>query len=163
MYFRICIIACLLAVTAAVAAAPPALPDQFGGSASLNDYAGRPVLVIVASGRKLRWIGQWEKTLRAKVPELVSLRVADISDDPKPAETEVAAVLRERAPPGISILIDMQNQWATTFQLDTREPCLLLFDGEHKVVAQFRGRPRDPLFTEVVTALRVQFPASSGP
>jgi hypothetical protein len=163
MYFRICIIFSLLVFTSATATLPTALPDQFGGSASLNDYAGQPVLVIVASGRKLRWIGKWEKNLRAKVPELVSLRVADITDDPKPAETEVAAVLRERAPPGISILIDMQNQWATDFQLDTGEPCLLLFDAEHNVVAKFRGRPRDPLFTEVVTALRAQFPASPGP
>lgn len=158
MYFRICIIVSLLAVTAAVAAAPPALADQFGGSASLNDYSGQPVLVIVASGRKLRWIGQWEKAIRARLPQVVSLRVADITADPKPGEAEVAAVLRERAPPGISILIDMQNQWATTFQLDTREPCLLLFDGEHKVVAQFRGRPKDPLFTEVITALGPYFP-----
>lgn len=163
MYFRICIIFSLLVCTTATATPPPALPDQFGGSTSLNDYAGQPVLVIVTSGRKLRWIGKWEKNLRAKVPELVSLRVADITDNPKPAETEVAAVLRERAPPGISILIDMQNQWATNFQLDTGEPCLLLFDAEHSVVAKFRGRPRDPLFTEVVTALRSHFPPPVSP
>ena len=163
MFFRICIIVSLLVCTAAAIAAPPALPDQFGGSASLNDYSGQPVLVIVASDRKLRWIGQWEKTIRAKIPELVSLRVADITADPKPAITEVAAALRERAPPGISILIDMQNQWATNFQLDTGEPCLVLLDGEHDVVAKFRGRPRDPLFTEVITELNLYFPAPASP
>lgn len=163
MFFRICIIVSLLACTAATAAAPPALPDQLGGSGSLNDYSGQPVLAIVASGRKLRWIGQWEKAIRAQVPELVSLRVADITADPKPAETEVAAILRERAPPGISILIDMQNQWATTYQLDTGEPCLVLFDAEHSVVAKFRGRPKDPLLTEVITALRPYFPVPASP
>jgi hypothetical protein len=163
MYFRMCILFSLLAFTAASAATLPALPDQYGVSSSLNDYAGQPVLVIVASGRKLRWIGQWEKTLRAKIPELVSLRVADITDDPRPAETEVAAVLRDRAPPGISILIDMQNQWATNYQLDTGEPCLVLFDREHNVVTKFRGRPRDPLFSEVIAALRLHFPAATSP
>ena len=163
MFFRICILASLLAYTAVAAAMPPALPDQFGGSGSLNDYSGQPVLVIVASGRKLRWIGQWEKAIRKRMPELVSLRVADITDDPKPADTEVAAILRERAPPGISILIDMENQWAINYQLDTGEPCLVLFDAEHSVVAKFRGRPRDPLFTEVITALRPYFPAPASP
>jgi len=160
MSFRICVLFSLLAYTAVAAAVPPALADQYGVTSGLDNYANRPVLVIVASGRKLRWIGQWEKAIRAKVPELVSLRVADITDDPKPAETEVAALLRERAPPGISILIDMQNTWAVTYKLDTREPCLLLLDGEHNVVAQFRGRPKGPLVDEVAEALRSYFPAA---
>jgi hypothetical protein len=72
-------------------------------------------------------------------------------------------MLRKHAPPGISILVDMQNQWATAFDLDTGEPCLVLLDSEHKVVMKFRGRPRGTLVTEVITALGPLFPAAIEP
>jgi hypothetical protein len=163
MSFRMCILFSLLAFTAVSAATPPALPDQYGVSASLDDYAGKPVLVIVAAGRKLRWIGKWEQALRAELPGLESLRVAAIRDQPPPSEEKVATMLRARVPPGVSILIDLQNAWATTYALDPTEPCLLVFDSEHNVVAQFQGRPGEPLLTEVLTALRPYFPAPSSP
>ena len=65
-------------------AQPPALTDQYGNNGSLNDYSGQTVLAIVASGRKLRQIKGWEEGLRKDYPQLVSLRVADITDEPRP-------------------------------------------------------------------------------
>ena len=142
--------------------APPPLQDQFGSSGSLNDFAGQPVLIIVASRRKLPWIGRWEKTIRPELPQLNSIRIADITDEPRPTEARVAEMLRKRAPENVSILIDLQNQWASIYELDTTEPCLLLFDSDHKVVAKFRGRPKGELVNEVMTALRNFFPVAAG-
>jgi hypothetical protein len=149
----------LLVLPGLATATPPALPDQFGASHSLSDFAGQPVLAIVASRRKLRWIGKWEEALRPELPQLNSIRIADITDEPRPDMAKVAAVLQQRAPADISILIDLQNHWATAYELDTKEPCLVLFDSNHKVVAKFRGRPKGKLVDEVMTALRVYFPA----
>jgi len=163
-----CLVTCLLfflglgAPSSLAAVAPPALPDQFGESHSLHDFAGKPVLAIVASRRKLRWIGKWEEALRPELPQLNSIRIADITDEPRPAETKVAELLQQRAPANISILIDLQNHWATTYELDTGEPCLVLFDSEHKVVAKFRGRPKGELVNEVLRVLREYFPAEAG-
>lgn len=107
----------LFATAAASAEPPPVLQDQFGNSGSLNDYSGQAILAITASSRKLRWIGRWERTLRAELPELVSIRIADITDEPRPAEAKVAEMLRKRVPENVSILIDLQNNWASTYEL----------------------------------------------
>ena len=147
-----------LTVPAISLAEPPPLKDQYDEISSLKDFTGQPVLVIVVTTRKLRWIGRWEKSLRAKIPELDSLRVADITDEPPPEITAVSEMLRKRVPEGISIQIDMQNVWATEYQLDTSEPCLILFDAEHQVVATFRGRPKGALVNEVSNALQPYFP-----
>lgn len=142
-------------------AEPPALPDQFGNTGGLNDFSGKPVLAIVSSRRKLRWIGEWEKALRPEIPQLNSIRIADITDQPRPNTDKVAEILRQRAPDTVSILIDLQNHWATAYELDTSEPCLILFDSDHKVVTKFRGRPKGELVNEVMTALRDYFPAQA--
>jgi hypothetical protein len=151
-----------LACTGAAAATPSALQDQYGSNGSLSDFAGQPVLAIVTSRRKLPWIGRWEKTIRPELPQLNSIRIADITDEPRPTEARVAEMLRKRAPENVSILIDLQNQWASIYELDTTEPCLVLFDSDHKVVAKFRGRPKGELVNEVMTALRNYFPAAAG-
>ena len=150
----------LLAVLAAtaVAAQPPALADQYGTNIGLDDYAGEAVLAIVVSARKLRHIERWEKKLRAEMPQLRSLRVADINEQPTPSQAEVATKLRERVPEGVSIQIDLQSLWATYYALDTGEPCLLLFDSAHNVIARYRGRARDALVSEVLLTLLPYFP-----
>jgi hypothetical protein len=150
-----------LFAAAATAAPPPVLQDQFGNSGSLEDFAGLPVLAIVASRRKLPWIGRWEATIRPELPQLNSIRIADITDEPRPSEAKVAEMLRKRAPEHVSILIDLQNEWASAYELDTTEPCLVLFDSEHKVVAKFRGRSKGELVNEVLAVLRTYFPAAT--
>ena len=74
-------------------AQPPMLADQYGKSSGLEDYAGQPVLVIVASGRKLRHVKGWEEGLRKDYPQLLSLRIADIIDTPRPTYEQVAKKL----------------------------------------------------------------------
>ena len=134
-------------------AQPPALTDQYGNTASLDDYSGQPVLALVASGRKLRQIKGWEEGLRDDFPQLVSMRVADVTDEPRPSYDQVAKKLRKRAPEGVSISIDLENRWATEYALDTREPCLLLFDAQGNLMAQFRGRANKTRLAEVSAAL----------
>ena len=129
------------------------LADQYGKSSGLEEYAGQPVLVIVASGRKLRHVKGWEEGLRKDYPQLLSLRIADITDTPRPTYEQVAKKLLKRAPEGISIIIDLENLWATEYGLDTDEACLLLFDVNGKVMAQFRGRANSTRLAEVSAAL----------
>ena len=150
----------LIALLSTAHAAPPALPDQFGNSDSLANYDGTAVLAIVVNVRKLRWVGKWEEALRPTLPELVSIRVADITDKPPPTHEKVVGLLQKRVPPEVPVLIDMDNSWATTYELDTKEPCLLLFDADHQLVAEFRGRPKGKLVEEVIAALDNYFPAS---
>lgn len=153
---RLLLLFCVWAATA-VAAQPPALPDQYDTDIGLEEYSGEAVLAIVVSARKLRHIERWEKKLRAELPQLRSLRVADIDEHPTPSQAEVATKLRERVPEGVSIQIDLQGLWAKHYALDTREPCLLLFDSAHNVVARYRGRAREALLGEVVLALQPYF------
>ena len=157
---RIGLIAALAACTAPLAQAIAqqiALPDQHGALISLADYQARhpeqAVLAIVVTGRKLRLVKGWEEGLRESYPQLVSMRVADIKDEPRPSQDQVAEKLRKRAPENVSILIDLQNRWATNYGLDTEEPCLLLFDSAGKLVAQFRGRASKARLNEVTAAL----------
>ena len=164
MYSRITlyIVRCALLLLAAggALAMPPPLPDQFGESGSLAEFEGQAVLVIVASSRKLSWIGKWEDALRPTYPELRSLRVADILDKDKPHTDDVAAKLRKRAPENVRIYLDKDNNWATEYALDTGEPCLLLLDNKHDVIARFRGRPKREVLTNVLTELEPWFEAA---
>ena len=148
-----------LGLAQANAASPAPLPDQFGKPISLDDFAGDPVLVIVTSERQLSLIQRWEKALRKPVPQLISMRVANLTSEPKPTIEQVAKKLQKHAPPGGRVAIDQDNHWATDYQLDTKEPCVLLFDERHQLVATFRGKPRKQLTEEVVTALAPYFPA----
>jgi hypothetical protein len=154
-----------LTVCGAAAAQPIALPDQNGELIGLADYQAQhpdqAVLAIVVSGRKLRLVKGWEEGLRESYPQLVSMRVADIKDEPRPSQDQVAEKLRKRAPENVSILIDLENRWATDYGLDTEEPCLLLFDSQGKLVAQFRGRASKARLGEVSAALAKWLPATA--
>jgi hypothetical protein len=158
----IVLLLCTIAVASAFAAdsASP-LQDQYGKPGELSDFSGEAVLAIVVSTRKMVWIGRWEEAIRAELPGLVSIRVADVSDQPPPSYSDVAKILRKRAPEDVSVLIDMQNLWAKNYDLDTSETCLVLFDANHNVVAKFRGRPKGELVEEVMDALRDYFPATT--
>jgi hypothetical protein len=72
-------------------------------------------------------------------------------------------MLQRRAPENASILIDLNNSWASHFELDTAEPCLLLLNSQHEIVARFRGRPKKKLVEDVLTASQEYFPAQSVP
>ncbi len=140
-----------------VLGAPPPLPDQYNQPVALEDLNGQPLLVIVTSERQLRQIQRWEKALRKSLPGLVSLRIADIAGDPGPTREQVAAKLIQHAPTDVSVAIDEKNLWAREYELDTKEPCLLLFDADHSLTLQFRGRPRKALVAEVLDSIRPYF------
>lgn len=139
---------------------PPMLQDQYGQNSGLGDYTGEAVLAIVATPRKLRWIRKWEETIRAEMPGLTSIRIADVNEQPPPDRNKVADLLRKKVPEDISVLIDLQRHWANYYTLETSEPCLVLFDSDHHVVAKFRGRPKGELVSDVMNALRDYFPAA---
>lgn len=141
-------------------AAPPPLPDQHGEPSGLADFTGQAVLAIVVTGRKLRQIERWEQQLRPDFPSLTSIRVADITEEPRPPMQQVADKISARAPDNVSILIDMENQWATEYDLDTDEPCLLLFDADHQVIGRFRGRAKKARVQEVAEQLTIHMPAA---
>jgi len=142
-------------------AAPAPLPDQNDQLLSLADYPNQTVLAIVVSGRKLRHIKKWEEGIRKVYPQLTSVRVADITDEPRPSQEQVAEKLRKRAPADVRIMIDMDNLWATEYELDTSEPCLLLFDDNGQVIAQFRGRANKDRLNEVMVVLAEIFPLAA--
>jgi hypothetical protein len=139
---------------------PPMLQDQYGQTSGLGDYTGEAVLAIVTTPRKLRWIGKWEEAIRADIPGLRSIRITDVTDRPAPDYQKVADMLRKKVPQDISVLIDLQSHWASHYILDTSEPCLVLFDSNHYVVAKFRGRPKGELVNDVLNVLRDYFPAA---
>jgi hypothetical protein len=141
-------------LSAQATALPPALPDQFGATGALSDFPRAPVLVIVVSARRLRQVQRWEEALRSELPGLLSMRVADIDQQPQPQLDDVAGTLAKRAPAGVPILIDMDNEWARAFALNTREPCLLLFDANRKLVTQWRGRARAELVSAVIAGIQ---------
>ena len=118
---------------------------------------GQTVLVIVVKARKAQHIERWEKALRAELPDLVSLRVIDVTGDPQPKYEQVAEKMRKRAPEDVSILIDMGNHWALEYELDTNEPCLLIIDANQQLVATFRGRAKKSRVAEVKAALQPWF------
>ena len=139
---------------------PPMLQDQYGQNSGLGDYTGEAGLAIGVTPRKLRWIGRWEETIRAEMPGLISIRIADVTERPPPEHKKVADMLRKKVPEDISVLIDLQSNWANHYTLETSEPCLVLFDSDHHVVAKFRGRPKGELVNDVMDALRDYFPAA---
>ena len=132
---------------------PGPLPDQYGAEIMAPAERNQPLLVIVTQARKARHIERWEQALRKTHPELLSMRVADITGNPKPGIKRVSQKLRQQAPAEVSILIDKDNLWAQTYDLDTREPCLLIFDPQNHLTARLRGRANKKNVAAVIEAL----------
>jgi len=143
-------------------AAAPDLIDQYGESYAINGEDS--VLVIVATPKKLRWVGKWEERLRKELPELNSYRVTAALDTPPPGYEAIAENLRKRVPKDVSIAIDTEGVWASKYDLDISEPCLLLLDADRQLVKQYRGRPKGELLKTVRAELQPYFPntADSG-
>jgi hypothetical protein len=122
------------------------LRDQFGVSGGLLRDGSGPQVAIVVSAKRLRRIKPWERALRERDPEVPLVRVADV---PRTAPTEyatVAAKLRKRLPEDVSVLVDLEGQWATTYGLDTSVPNLLVFDATGELLARHMGMYSVALF-----------------
>jgi hypothetical protein len=116
------------------------MPDQHGGSDSLDAHRGHPVVAMVVDARRLGSVRRWAEELVPAFPAVHFLTVADVNE-PRPVSVErVAEVLARRVPPEATVLIDMQRAWAAEFTLDTAQPNLVVFGAQGEVVARFRGR-----------------------
>jgi len=136
------------------------LTDQYGNTNSLLRQRGGAVVAVVVSVRRLAMIERWERDLSERVPGIRFLNIADLPDDAPVDAGRTAATLRKRVPEGVSVLMDPERRWATSYGLDTGLPNLLVFDAEGRLLARFRGRWNDKLAAEV--ASRVPRPVSEG-
>jgi hypothetical protein len=115
------------------------LRDQFGREDSLAAHRDHVVLVSVVHAKRLRKLKSWEKALRRRLERVHYIRIADVPSDPPVTHEEVAEKLRERVPEEISVLIDLERRWATTLELETDQPNLLVFDRRGRLVSSYRG------------------------
>lgn len=143
-----------LAAAAELPIARSEFRDQHGNVDSLARYAGQPVVAVVVGVRRLSLIEQWERDLTARVPGIRFLNVADLPRDAPVDLERTAATLRKRVPAGVNVLLDPGGAWATSFQLDTAAPNLLVFDAEGRLSARFRGRWNAALASDVAAAVR---------
>lgn len=148
----------LVLVGAPAAAAAPAgavLRDQFGRPDSLSAHAGRPLVVLVVSARRLRRLKAWEVELDRRLDGVDFLRVADVAAEGRtpPTFDEVASTLRKHVPQSVRVLVDSERHWARALGLDTREVNALALDARTRVVAQVRGAPRSETIGPLETAL----------
>jgi hypothetical protein len=125
------------------------LPDQWGGQDSLGAHRGNPVVVVVVDARRLGTVQRWAKDLLTRFPKLHLLTVADVNEQQPTSIEQVADVLERRVPKEVAVLIDLQRLWARQLALDTGAPNLILVDAQGDLVAQFRGRWKKDLATEV--------------
>ena len=139
----------LMALISAIPALGQPLLDQFGRPGNLSEYAGEVAVGIVVPVRRIRLLKPWEAALRERIPELNILRVADVSDEKNAEYEKVAEQLKKRAPPEVSILVDMNGVWAERYGLDSKNPCLLVFDGSGQRTFTHCGREE----SEAVDAL----------
>jgi hypothetical protein len=128
---------------------PPPLRDQYGREGT--PFADRePRVVIVVDARRLRRIKAWERALVTEFGEgLAVVRVADV---PRSAPTQfekVAAKLRRRVPEDVRVLVDLDGAWALAYELDTRQPNLLVFTGDGALAARHAGFYAESLFARV--------------
>ena len=127
------------------------LPDQYGAQDCLRAHRGRPAVVFVVSAERLRSLRPWEEALRERFGDerLDYLRIADVVTNGPTTFERVAEKLRERVPPGVAILVDLERRWATELGLATDEPNLLIVDASGELIAHYRGR-RDVVLEELV-------------
>jgi hypothetical protein len=129
------------------------LRDQYGNVDSLARWRGAPVIVVVVSVRRLAMIEKWEKDLSERVPGIRFMNVADLPVDAPVDPGRTALTLQKRVPPGVNVLMDFAREWATTCELDTELPNLLVFDAAGQLTARFRGRWTAELAAEVAAAV----------
>ena len=144
--------------SAAALAVPPPLQDQHGNEGGMANFAGKPVIVFVTSLTQLPKLGKWEEAIRPKLPAMNSLDIGDIDSSSKFVRKEVVKALNKHVPKGVSVYIDADNLWAKEYDLNLGDPCLLIFDAEHKLVKQFHGDPNEQLLDEVLAAAKPYFP-----
>ncbi|MBM4197006.1 MAG: hypothetical protein FJ197_07920 [Gammaproteobacteria bacterium] len=141
MHLSACILAVLLAATSGLG---PLLelewPDQRGGSGGLVAHRGQVAVVVVVDARRLAQVRRWEEQLLGRYPDLPVVTVADVDEDSKPELERVRTVLARRVPPEVSVLIDLERDWARTLSLDTGAPNILVLGGNGNVVEHLRGR-----------------------
>jgi Tfp pilus assembly protein PilN len=131
------------------------LRDQYGQEECLADHRGTVVVVMVVTAKRLRNIRPWEEELRQHFEEVDYLRITDVPEDSPASHEQIAEKLTERVPDGVSVLIDLDRLWATTLELDTERPNLLLIDADGRLIEGFRGKHSPELAREVVEALQV--------
>lgn len=133
------LIAILLAAPAEADIAELTLRDQRGIEGGLSTAAPSLQLAIVVSAKRLRRIKPWERALREHDSGLPLIRVADV---PRTAPTDfetVADRLRRRLPEEVTVLIDLDGVWTTTYELDSSVPNILIFDGGGQLLARHAG------------------------
>ena len=131
-------------------AGPPPLADQNGKQDSLEAHHGHAVVVLAVSAERPRELPAWEAELRARFDGLDFIRVVNIPQHPGIRPEGVARSLRGKLPQDVSVLIDMDGVWASTYDLDTSEMNVVLFDRDGRLVARFRGR-REAALTERIS------------
>ena len=138
---------------------PAALYDQYARPVGLATDGGEVQVAIVVSAKRLRRIKPWEVALRESFPDLAIVRIADIPGANAVYE-KVAATLRKRLPADVGVGIDLERSWATSFELDTQVPNILLFDHHGELMAQHAGMFKRDLFpaleADVAAAMKAQ-------
>ncbi len=131
-------------------AGPPPLEDQNGKKDSLEAHRGRPVVVLAVNGDRLRQLKGWEVDLRERFDGLDFIRVVDVPQGAGVRPEGVARKLRDKVPPGVSVLIDMDGVWAATYDLDKTNLNVVLFDRQGRLVARFAGK-REAALTDRIS------------
>jgi hypothetical protein len=129
------------------------LRDQYGHEDSLAAHRGEVVVVVVVTVKRLRNIRPCEQQLRERFEEIRVLRIADVPDDSPATHESVAAKLGEHVPEGVSVLIDLDRNWATELGLDTGRPNLLVIDRDGRLISTFRGLCKPEPFAPLVNEL----------
>jgi hypothetical protein len=143
---RAAIAALLLLVGGAATSAvePPALLDQLGRTDSLAAHRGQIVVVLAADLRALRGLRAWELALRDRLGSLAEkiqfLRVADAPPDRGITRERVLDKLEGRVPDDVRILIDVEGTWREAYDLVTRQPNVLVFDRDGRLLHTLRGQ-----------------------
>ncbi|MCC5793618.1 MAG: hypothetical protein JJT85_02650 [Chromatiales bacterium] len=129
------------------------LIDQWGYPDSLASHSGQTVMVLVVDVRRLGTIQRWQEELGARFPELRWLRIGDL-DEPGPVDlARVRDTLQRRVPRGAAVLVDHERLWASSLDLDTRQPNLLLYASDGQLAGRWHGRWSDTLGDEVSLAV----------
>ena len=130
-------------------AGPPPLEDQNGKQDSLDAHHGRAVVVLAVSAERPGGLKAWEADLRARFDGLDFLRVVNIPQHPGIRPEDVVRSLRGKLPKDVPVLIDTDGVWASTYDLDTSEMNVVLFDRDGRLVARFRGKREAALLERI--------------